>query len=212
MDSFIAAAFGYPTAIYTALLGFALFYWILALLGFVDFESSGLDIDLDIQTDAAESLSGLAGMIVAFGLNGVPFSVAFSLLALIGWTLCCSASLLLLPLLPTSILPLLAGTLILLLSCALSLPITVRLIRPMRGLFVSHTAISNETLVGQLCKVLTQQVDQSVGRAEVAQRGASVNIRVWADAPNTLSRNAVARIVAYDAALARYQIVAESAP
>lgn len=64
--------------------------------------------------------------------------------------------------------------------------------------------------MGQQCKVLTQTVDEKTGRAEVAQRGANLNIRVWAATPNKLSRGALARIVAYEEDTSRYRIEADS--
>jgi hypothetical protein len=45
MDLF-AVLTGYPTAIYTVLLGIVLVYWLLAILGLVDFESGGFGLDL----------------------------------------------------------------------------------------------------------------------------------------------------------------------
>ena len=76
-------------------------------------------------------------------------------------------------------------------------------------LFVTHAAISNASLVGQHCKVLTQTVDEKSGRAEVSQRGANINIRVWAHTPNPLARGGAARIVAYEEKTARYRIEAD---
>jgi len=73
---------------------------------------------------------------------------------------------------------------------------------------VSHTAVSNAALVGQLCRVVTGVVNEKDGRAEVARRGASLNIRVWATTPNALKRGSQALIVEYDEAAARYLIVA----
>ncbi len=210
MSSFLNAALAYPTALYTVLLGVVMLYWVMAMLGMVDFESSGLDIDVDLHADgAAGDIGTLAGYVVAFGLNGVPFSIVVSLLVLIGWTLCCTLALWLLPWVPTSVLQWVAGTVLLVVSIAASLPLAAQVVRPMRKLFVSHTAIVNASLVGQTCKVLTQRVDDKVGRAEVAQRGASINIRVWADAPNQLQRGSLARIVEYDESAARYLIQAE---
>jgi hypothetical protein len=211
MGSFGEAAFGYPTAIYTALLAVVLGYWVLALIGLVDFEHSGFDVDLDVQADSdAGEISTLATYVVAMGLNGVPFSVVVSLIVLAAWTLSCMAAMWLLPLVPTTALNLVVGTAVLLLSLALSIIITARLIRPMRGLFVTHAAMSNASLVGQSCVVLTQSVDEKVGRAEVRQRGAGINIRVWAHVPNTLSKGSTARIADYDPGAGRYRIDAES--
>jgi hypothetical protein len=207
MGSFIDAAFGYPTAVYTALLGVVLFYWVLALIGLVDFESSGLDVDIDIQADGdAGDISTLATYVVAMGLNGVPFSVVVSLIVLIGWTISCLAGMWVLPLVPTALMNVVAGTAVLLTSLALSIIATARVVRPLRKLFVTHAAISNASLVGQTCKVLTGKVDDKVGRAEVQQRGAGINIRVRARTPNLLTKGSPARITDYDAGSGRYLI------
>ena len=115
------------------------------------------------------------------------------------------ASLTLLPLVPDA-LRWAAGAGVLLAAAALSIVIAAQLVRPMRGLFVTHRAISNAALVGQVCKVLTGVVDERQGRAEVAQRGAGINIRVWAPAPNSLRRGDAALITEYDSARQRYRI------
>lgn len=221
MSSLFAALTSFPAVVYTVLLGVVLVYWLLAIIGLVDFEAGA---DVDIGADAAdagdagdagdigdagdggpEGLSGLAAWLVAFGLNGVPFSIVVSLLALVGWFLTGMASLTLLPLVPDA-LRWAAGAGVLLAAAALSIVIAAQLVRPMRGLFVTHRAISNAALVGQVCKVLTGVVDERQGRAEVAQRGAGINIRVWAPAPNSLRRGDAALITEYDPARQRYRI------
>lgn len=215
MSSLFAALTSFPAVVYTVLLGVVLVYWLLAIIGLVDFEAGA---DMDIGADAAdagdigdagdggpEGLSGLAAWLVAFGLNGVPFSIVVSLLALVGWFLTGMASLTLLPLVPDA-LRWAAGAGVLLAAAALSIVIAAQLVRPMRGLFVTHRAISNAALVGQMCKVLTGVVDERQGRAEVAQRGAGINIRVWAPAPNSLRRGDAALITEYDPARQRYRI------
>jgi len=208
MGNFFGAALGYPTAIYTALLGMVLFYWVLAVVGVVDFDSSG--IDLELQADASvDDLGTLAGFIVAFGLGGVPFSVAISLLVLISWTVCCLIAMWLLPLVPTLLLQVAAGTATLLGSFALALPATAVSLRPLRRLFVTHGAATNASLVGQRCSVLTSSVTDTFGQAEVPRRGAPLNIDVRAAEPNVFTRGTPARIVDYDPATQRYSIEPE---
>ncbi len=211
MTSFYDAATAFPTVVFTTLLGVVLVYWVLALVGIVDFDSGHLEVDSDLHADAdAGDVGDLAGYLVALGLNGVPFSVVVTLLVLFSWTMACLAAMWLLPLVPTSLLRMLAGAAMLPLAFAFSLPLTARLIRPMRGLFVTHTAISNAALVGQICRVLTSSVDEKFGRAEVATRGAGLNIRVWAETPNTLRKGSIARILEHDEAGERYLIVSET--
>lgn len=206
--SLLGAATAFPTAIYTVLLGVVLVYWLLAIIGMVDFESSGIDLDIETHADASvDDLGTLASYVVAFGLHGVPFSIVVSLLVLVGWTLSFLAGVTLLAWVPTDILKWLAGAVVLLAAFALSIVITARLVRPLRGLFVHHTAQSNASLVGQTCRVLTGTVDERQGRAEVAQRGASINIRVWSPSPNTLQRGDSALITEYDAGTHRYLVM-----
>lgn len=202
----------YPTAVWTVLLGVVLVYWLLAIIGIVDIESSGLDLDADadLHADGAD-LSTIASYVVAFGLNGVPFSIVVSLIVLAGWFLTALFSLYVLPWVPTTLLKMVAGTAAMSGAFVLAIPFTARVVRPMRGLFVTHNARSNHSLVGQTCRVLTLEVNESFGRAEVAERGAGLNIRIWAKTPNTLTRGSLARIVEYDEAGTRYLVEPEDA-
>lgn len=206
--SLLTAATAFPTAIYTVLLGVVLVYWLLAIIGMVDFESSGIDLDIETHADASvDDLGTIASYVVAFGLHGVPFSIVVSLLVLVGWTLSFLAGVTVLAWVPTDILKWLVGLMVLVVAFALSIVITARLVRPLRGLFVHHTAQSNASLVGQTCRVLTGTVDERQGRAEVAQRGASINIRVWSPSPNSLKRGDSALITEYDAGTHRYLVM-----
>ncbi len=81
----------------------------------------------------------------------------------------------------------------------------------MRGLFTKHQARSNASLVGYDCIIVTQSVDAGFGRAQVADGGAGINIRVWAEAPNTLVKNSRAIIVAYDEVTQKYEVQAAPA-
>ena len=221
MGNFMDAVVGYPTAIYTVLLGVVVIYWVLAVLGMIDIGHSGVDLHVDaphVHVDApsvhthadtdSHDIGHIASYVVALGLNGVPFSVAVSLLVLVSWTLCCLGGEWLLPLVPTMLLKLVAGTVLLVASAAIAIPITAVAIRPLRGLFVSHTAVSNAALVGQACRVVTGVVNEKDGRAEISRRGASLNIRVWAPTPNTLKRGSHALILEYDEVAGRYLIAA----
>lgn len=208
MVSFASAALDYPTAIYSALLAVVLIYWLLALTGLIDFEHGGPSLDVDAD---AGDLGTVAAYLVAFGLGGVPFSVVVSLLVLIAWTLTSLAAMWLLPLVPTALLRAVAGTGVLVGALAAAIPVAAAAVRPLRRLFVTHSAISNAALVGQRCRILTRTVDEQFGRAEVDNRGAGYNIRVCADTPNTLVRGAHAIIIDYDAATARYRVQAEEA-
>lgn len=211
MESFLAAAFSYPTAILSALLIVVVFYWVLALIGLVDFEADGLDLSTDnTQLDGdAGDIGVLASYMIAFGLNGVPFSIVVSLLVLLSWTLTCLMAEWILPWVPTTVLRIAAGTAMLGLSIVMAIILTARIVRPMRRLFISHSAISNASIVGQTCTVVTGSVTETFGRAEVSTNGAPINIRIWAKSPNTLHKGSVARVIEYDTDSGRYQVTPE---
>ena len=129
-----------------------------------------------------------------------------SLLTLFAWAISSIASLWLVQYVPTALLRFLVGTGVLVGAFLLALPLAAATVRPLRKLFVSHNALSNFSLVGMRCKVLTGTVDEKFGRAEVPARGAGYHIRVIADTPNALTRDSVAFIVEYDEARMVYRI------
>ncbi|QYF95294.1 ubiquinone biosynthesis protein [Massilia sp. PAMC28688] len=193
----------FPTAIPTVLLAVLLIYWLLSLVGLADM---GEAIDIDAGHADGAGIHTLAGYLVALGLGGVPLSVAASVLVFFTWLGTALMHQYLLAWLPWDWPRYLAGTAVLLLAAALSLPIAARLLRPMRGLFVRHAAAGNASLVGRDCRVVTQTVDARFGRAEVQGQGSSINIRIWAREPNTLSRHSRAIIVAYDEASGQFEV------
>jgi len=65
MSSLFAALTSFPAVVYTVLLGVVLVYWLLAIIGLVDFEAGA---DMDIGADAADA--GDAGDIGDAGDGG----------------------------------------------------------------------------------------------------------------------------------------------
>src|SRR6478752_4407705 len=197
MGGFLAAATSFPTAIFSTLLGVVTIYWLLAVIGIVDIEGHhglfeghhGLHADASPGDGDLASLTGIVG---ALGLQGVPLSVAVSALVLFAWTLSCLGGMWLLPLLPEGVSGVAAGAILGIASLSIAAPLASQAVRPLRRLFVTHAAPNNVSLVGQQCKVITGSVDEKVGRAEVPRLGTSLNIRVWATAPNALHRGSLA--------------------
>ncbi|GHT89474.1 hypothetical protein AGMMS49543_28640 [Betaproteobacteria bacterium] len=187
--------------------------------GDIEIDAGGLeagadsaDIDAGGHHDAhvldgeVHHISTLAGYLVALGLGGVPFSVVVSLLALFSWFISTLLALWCLPIVPSGVLRFVVASIILLGAFGASLPLSALCVRPMRRLFVVNNAISNTSLVGMTCKVVTGTVDEQFGRAEVPTRGAGYHIRVVADTPNTLARGSVALITDYNETTMTYRI------
>ena len=193
----------FPTVVFTILLGVALVYWVISILGLTGLESGDADLDVDIEPgadvgDASPSMGTLAGSLVALGLDGVPFSVVFSLLMLFSWVISGTAAPWALSYFPNGTSHYIVGAAVLVGAFVCSLLPTVICVRPLRRLFVTHKAISNASLVGQECVILTGSVDEKFGRAEVLARGAGYHIPVVASTPNRLKRGDTALILEYD--------------
>ena len=201
----------FPTAVPTVVLAILLIYWLLSIIGVVDL-GDNLELELghhDLHVGHHDTdVHALAGYLVAMGLGGVPLSIAITALAFFTWLFTALLHEYLLVWVPTMLLQVLLGTGVLLLSAAFSIPLSAQLIKPLRGLFVKHHARSNSSLVGLNCRIVTQSVDEKFGRAEVRDSGASLNIRVWAQTPNALTKNSDAVILAYDEARQQYEVQA----
>lgn len=197
----------FPTAVPTVLLAVLLLYWLVSIVG-----GSDLDLDSGHAAHDVPELHTVAGYLVALGLGGVPLSVVASVLVFVMWLATALLHQYVLVLVPTALLRTLAGAGVLLFAALLAVPIAARLLKPLRGLFVKHSARENASLVGRACTILTQRVDERFGRAEVEDSGTSLNIRVWAATPNTLSRHAAAIIVRYDEGTRQYEVQAAPEP
>ena len=209
----------WPTIVYSVLLCVALLYWLLGIVGLVDVSHHGIDFDhggMEVHGDAhgdvhteSDHLPTVASYAVAFGLTGVPLSLVLTLLTIFGWTATALATRYLLPLLPDGMTRTLIGLLILVLALIPAIFFTALFSRPLRGLFASHPAPSNESLIGLQCRVTTLKVTENFGQGAVANRGANYNIKISAKLPNHLNKGTMVAIVGYDPSTQRYRVQAD---
>ena len=189
MDTFLANITTFPVVVYTFLLIIVLFYWLIALLGVIDLDM--FDIDVDIETDFetevsinpdAQGLSGLAGFMLNWGLTGVPITVVLSLLIVTSWLICYLATSLILVHIPIDMIRYALGAGLIFICFAVSIPITALTIRPLKGLFIAHTAVKKEALIGRECEIKTGKVTEDFGQAilEDGEAGMILDVR----APN----------------------------
>ena len=227
MQLFLHSLISFPTVVYTVLLAVVIIYWILAMIGLVDTDSSDIDADLgdagggdaadaggdtaDVSgeggTDGDTHGGSLGGILAALGLKDIPVTIVLSVVILSSWTLCCLANMWVLAPLGSSIVYWVARAAILAASAVVSFLITSIILRPLRGLFKSHGAAAKKTLVGSLCTITTGSVDEKFGRADIGTKGTSINVNVRADSPNTLTRGSRAIIIEYDQKNDRYLVV-----
>ena len=182
MNPFYQNISSFPTLIYTILLVVCMFYWAGAVLGFVDLDILDFDLDTsgaDVGADSPHATPDvLAGLLLRFGLVGVPVTVSISILVLFGWLLCYYAVHYLLPFGPGGILRYLTGIPVFLGTLYVSAHITGFLIRPLRPLFDKATQETVKQVLGQTAIVRTSRVDNDFGEATLEDGGAGLILKV----------------------------------
>lgn len=182
MDIFYKNITSFPTVIFSFFLILCFFYWIIAVLGLIDFDFLDFDLpdgDTDFGPDhGADNVGVLAGLLLKLGLHGVPFPIVFSILTIIGWFICYYAVHFVFPYVPGSVLEFLAGIPILLGSLYLAALVTARIIKPMRPFFRAANQEVQKTILGKVAIVRTTRVDQTFGEASVDDGGAGLIVKV----------------------------------
>jgi hypothetical protein len=207
MDIFLQNIVTFPVVIFTVLLGIVLIYWILAFIGAADVEMFDIDVDADIDLDLdidagadidANGLNGLAGLLMNWGLSGIPVTVVISLLVTLSWAISYLIVSLVFPLIPFEWLKVLVGIVLLIISFALSIPITAILIRPLKKFFTSHDAVKKSSLIGLECVIKTGQVTLDFGQAELEDGEAGMILDVRANDAYGIKKGDVVLLVEYN--------------
>lgn len=210
MTSFVYALSHYPGIIPSILIGALLVFWLLAVLGMLDFDHVGPDWlgghghGHDVDGD------GVPQTLMALGLDKLPLSIVLSGVAFYWWLLTMLGTGFIVNGLPFPVW--ISGSLVLLGALLVSLPIAGLTLRPLRPLFVVHKGVTQESVFGKVAKVLTLTVDERFGQAEViVGQGNVINLRVYAHTPNTLTKGSSALIIDLDALSGRYRVEAYTA-
>lgn len=200
--SFLQVLSSYPALIPSILIGVLLVFWLLAIVGMLDFESIGPDW---LGGGGGDDVDLPPGALLALGFDKLPFSIVVSGIVFYWWLLTMLGAALLLSWLP---LPMwIGGTVLLLASLFLALPLAAMSLRPMKPLFVVHPPATEQTPIGKPCRILTLTVDENFGQAEVdLGNGTRLNLKVWATTPNPLTRGSGALIIDFDPRRDRYLV------
>ncbi len=186
MDPFYQNISSFPTVFFTFFLALTSLYWLVAVLGFVsidilDFDLPDLDGDVSVDLGEAPDLTNanvLAGLMLRFGLQGVPVTIIVSLIGLFGWLICYYAVYFLFGWVPSGILQIVAGIPVLFVSLYAGVMITALVIKPLRPLFSKAQQESIKHVLGQVALVRTSRVDEGFGEAVLEDGGAGLILKV----------------------------------
>jgi len=95
MNELIQVAFSPMNVVYTLLLVLVVFYWLMIIIGAMDFGSFDIDFDLEVDMDvevdvdaeiSPSGVGGIAGILQFFNFGKLPFMVIMSFVILSCWT------------------------------------------------------------------------------------------------------------------------------
>ncbi|MEH6345187.1 MAG: DUF1449 domain-containing protein [Bermanella sp.] len=185
MNPFYQNISSFPTVFFTFFLALTTLYWLVAVLGLIsidilDFDLpyiEGADLDMSNASDLTNA-NALAGLMLRFGLNGVPVTIIISLISLFGWILSYYAVYFLFSFIPDGLLQYIAGVPVLFLSLYLAAMMTALVIKPLRPLFKKAHQETEKYVLGQVAVVRTSRVDETFGEAVMADGGAGLILKV----------------------------------
>jgi hypothetical protein len=203
MELFLNEIFSFPTIIFTIPLIVFMLFWLLAFAGLVDIEIFDMDLDADSDSDAAAA----GGWLESLGLNGVPLTVALTLVDLYAFAFTYLARKYLMPLLDGMLTATAIGFIVAIFAVIIAIPIAALCCKPLRKVFHTHEAVSKKDLDGVICTVTTQTVTESFGQA-TADDGMVYTVR--AKTPNDLSKGSRIVLLEYSKEHDSYIVASET--
>ncbi len=167
----------FPTVVFTGLVMFVTLYWIVSLLGMADMDAVDVG-DAGGDVSDLSSAGFFSGLLLKFGLYGVPLIIILTLISLIGWVLSYLYTSLLHQYFSSGILYWLFGTGALLLVLVVYMWLTGIIISPIRkniAKIPQRNAISN---IGKTATVRTLSVTDMHGEAELSDGGAGLILKI----------------------------------
>jgi hypothetical protein len=218
----LVASLQFPTVVFTIALGIVVAYWLFVLIGALDIDLFGGDVDVDVSGAAkgigdvltggakggAEALhaGGDAGGEIGGDADGdLHGGGVWHVLGLGDVPVTISASLIIVlawvgSLLAMHYLGLGGGwtLVVLVIAVVIALPIAALLIRPIAPVFAVKEAKSNADYVGHVCTITTGRVDNGFGQAMVEDGGTVLDIAVRCERQGVLARGDKALIIEFD--------------
>lgn len=187
MEQFLINITSFPTAIYSVLIVICLFFWLATVLGMSEFESFDGDVDfvdgLDIEgMESGDNsfMATLSGILVKFGLVGVPLTISITILSIVGWLISYYTVHFVMPFESGSIMRYVVGLPVFLITLYVSAKLTALFIRPLRPFFDNSQQDTEKYILGQTALVRTSRVDDGFGEAVLEDGGAGLILKVRA--------------------------------
>ncbi len=177
MDPFYQNISSFPTAIYTFVLAICVLYWLFAVLGIVDIDMLDIDGDIDLGNEST-SVNAMAGLMLKFGLSGVPVTIIVSFLSLFGWLISYYMVHYLSPIIPAGMLYYSFVLLVPFIAFWLAVFLTAIIVVFLQPLFQKVEQQTIKRVLGKIAVVRTSKVTDSFGEAVFDDGGAGLILKV----------------------------------
>lgn len=165
---------------------FVTLYWIVSLLGMVDMDTVEVgDAGGDSSLSDLPVTGVFTGLMLKFGLYGVPLIIILSLVSLIGWLLSYLYTSLLHQWFDSGILYYAFGTGALILVLIVSMWLTGVIISPIRKKMAKIPKRIAASNIGKIAIVRTLSVTDKHGEAELSDGGAGLILRIRPDSDSS---------------------------
>ena len=233
MQAFLAIVSSFPTILYSILLGVVVLYWLSASLGLLDINSLDGDVadtggfdqvtlpGVDIHTSSGselhhihatdtEGITGLSGLLLKLGLNGVPITIVITCLVLYGWITCYFILLFASPVIGTDgWIHYVLGIPIFFSTLLVSVPLSAKTIKPLRRIFAITQNKTSQTLLGKIGIIRSPKVTATFGEVNVDDGGAGLILKVRAREPNDFKRGDRIVLIQFIESEHAYNIISE---
>jgi membrane protein implicated in regulation of membrane protease activity len=174
VDNFLEYIFSLPIIAFTIPLMIMIVFWLFALLGAIDIEI----LDPDVETDSADGAA--SSFLESLGLDGVPLTVAITLVEIYGFVFIYLAKKYIAPLFDGILTATASGFVLAIFALLLAIPFAAYSSKPLRRVFTTHEGVQKSDLIGTYCIVTTQTVTESFGQAR-ADDGMIYSVRTAPD-------------------------------
>jgi len=178
MDPFYQNVSSFPTVIFTFFLVLFMLFWLVAVLGVVEIDAFDLP-DIDMDSDANHvTPDAIAGLIMKFGLHGIPITITLSIVNLLAWFLSYYAVYFLGGVMGDGVFYFLFSIAIFFSALYVAVKVTSFIIAPLKPIFKKMEQSTEKLVMGQTAVVRTSRVDAGFGEAVLEDGGAGLILKV----------------------------------
>jgi len=121
------------------------------------------------------------GLLMKFGLHGVPVMVVFTIIAIVGWSVCYFTDLFLLRDAKLGVFAIPADIATMIVGLLLAIPVGRMVLAPVRRILRRFAPVSQRPMLGRHAVVRSPEITQTTGTAEVDDGGAGLILQVRAE-------------------------------